>query len=213
VSILNIIIHEKFGHGFFFQHTSLGKRLLELEYHRKGISLLMKELEKISNKYAIGIQWLCMSVLIPNEGFAIWLTLKTFEKLLTEISEKDQELAQQINHEIESIKKRVLASNNLNVKHDYFTLKYGIPTVNPYALGYTLFFQIEEKCGELCVPKALEMAADISLTKRQISRMPNTIKNSKNCADKRLEIIANAHFEIERNDVDMFENTAKELLQ
>lgn len=210
-SLLNIIIHEKFGHGFFYQSTTLGKKLLELEYHRKGIVLLTKELEKISNKYAIGVQWLCMSTSVVNEGFAVWIVLKTLGKLLEKNSENDHKFFQQIQHEIESIKKKVFSNENLNVKHEYFTLKHGSP-INPYTLGYNLFLQIEEKYGELYVPKALQIAADIHLTKRQISRMQSIVKNDKNCADKRLEKIAHSHLEIERNNVNLFEEIIKKFL-
>ncbi|WP_287586432.1 hypothetical protein [Candidatus Borrarchaeum sp.] len=210
-NLLGIIIHEKFGHGFFQQYTSLGKKLLELEYHQKGVELLMKELEKISNKYAMGIQWLAVSTLIVDEGFATWLELKTFEKLLEKISDKDSQFIQQIHHEIESFRKTVFESEELNVKHEYFALKYEKTVINPYAEGYDLFSQIEEKYGEKCVPKALEIAANVPLTKRQISLMPNTIKNDKTCADKRLEKIACSDLKIERNNVDMFEKAAKEL--
>ncbi len=210
-NLLSIIIHEKFGHGYFQQYTTLGKKLLELEYHQKGIELLMKELEKISNRYATGIQWLAVSTLIVDEGFATWLELKTFEKLLEKTSDKDSFFIQQIHHEIESFKKTVFENEELNVKHQYFALKYENPVVNPYFAGYNLFSQIEEKYGEKCVPKALEIAANVPLTRRQISLMPNTIKNDKNCADKRLEKIARSDLKIARNDVDMFEKVAKEL--
>jgi hypothetical protein len=209
-SLLSIIIHEKFGHSYFHQHTTLGKKLLELEYHHKGIELLMKELEKISNKYATGIQWLCVSTLVVDEGFATWLELKIFEKLL-EISDLDQKFIQQVRHEIDNFKKMVFESEELNVQHEYFTLKYEKPVVNPYALGYDLFSQIEKKYGEKCVPKALEIAANVSLTRRQISLMPNMIKNDKNCADKRLEKIACSDLEIERNNITMFEKAVKKL--
>ncbi len=211
VDLLSIIIHEKFGHGFFYQYTTLGKKLLELEYHRKGIVLLMKELEEISNKYAIGLQWLCMSTLVVNEGFAVWLTLKTFEKLLEKISKNDQPFVQQMHQEKERIKTMAFSSENLNIEHDYFVLKHGIPNVNPYAFGYNLFVQIEEKFGEKCVPEALKIAADIILTRRQISRMSKTVKNDNDCADKRLDIIASSQLEIKRNNVNMFKRAAKEL--
>ena len=180
-NLLSIIIHEKFGHGYFHQRTTLGKKLLELEYYHKGIELLMKDLEKISTKYGIGIQWLCVSTLVVDEGFATWLELKTFEKLLEKIADQDQLFIQEIHHEIEYFKKTVLESEEFNVRHEYFALKYENSTINPYALGYDLFLRIEEKYGEKCVPKALEIAANVSLTRRQISLMPNTIKNDKNC--------------------------------
>jgi len=211
-SLLNIIIHEKFGHGFFYQNTILGRKLLELEYHRKGIGLLTKELEKISDKYAIGVQWFCVSILIVNEGFAVWLVLKTLEKILEKTPKKDQGFSQQVLNEIKSIKKRIYDAKKLIVEHEYFTLKYGQP-INPYALGYDLFLQIEESYGERCVSKALEIAADVPLTRRQISRMPYTLKNDKKCVDKRLEKIARSHLHIERNNVDMFETAAKKLVR
>jgi hypothetical protein len=210
-SLLNIIIHEKFGHGFFYQNTTLGKRLLELEYHRKGIILLTKELEKLSDKYATGVQWLCMSTSVVNEGFAVWIVLKTLGKLLEKNSKNDHEFFQQIHHEIESITKMVFSNEDLNIKHEYFNLKHGSP-INPYTLGYNLFLQIEEKYGELCVPKALQIVADIHLTKRQISRMPSIVKNDKNCADIRLAKIAHSQLEIERNNVILFEEIITEFL-
>jgi len=209
--LLNIILHEKFGHGIFYQNTVLGKKLLELEYHRKGIVLLTHELEKVSNKYAIGVQWLCMSTLIVNEGFAVWLTLKALSKLLEKTSKNDPNLAQKIHHEIENIKTSTFSNKNLNMKHEYFALKYETPIVNPYARGYDLFSQIEEKYGEKCVLKALEMAGDVFLTRRQISRMSNTVKNDNNCADKRLEKIARSHLKSERNNMHKFEDAAKKL--
>jgi len=151
-----------------------------------------------------------MSISIPNEGFAVWITLKTLEKLI-EISEHDQQFIQQLQLEIKNIKEMMVESNSLNITHDYFSLKYETPIVNPYARGYDLFSQIEDKYGEKCVSKALEIATDVSLTRRQISRMLNTVKNDKNCADKRLEKIAWSNLEIEKNNVVMFETTAKKL--
>jgi len=210
-SLLSIIIHERFGHGFFYQHTKLGKKLLELEYHRKGIGLLTKELEKISDKYAIGVQWLYVSTLIVNEGFAVWLVLRTLERLFDKISDSDQKFSKQISHEIEYIKKMAFSSKNLDMKHEYFDQKYNQLTINPYKMGYDLFSQIEEGYGEKCVSKALVIATDIPLTRRQISRMPNTLKNENNCADKRLEKIIESHLQIERNNVKMFENGARKL--
>ncbi len=210
-SLLSIIIHEKFGHGFFYQHTTLGKKLIELEYHRKGIMLIMKELEKISNKYATGIQWLCISTLVPNEGFAVWLTLKTLENLVEKLSENDTPFIQEIQHEMDSIKKRIL-NDNLNVTHEYFTLKYGTPTVNPYSKGYNSFLKIEEKFGELSVPMALKISADIPLTRRQVSRMPIIVKNDKYCADKRLEMITQFNLETGKNDLIRFEDAIKKLI-
>ncbi len=209
--LLNIIIHEKFGHGFFYQNTILGRKLLELEYHRKGIGLLTKELEKISDKYAIGVQWFSVSTLIVNEGFAVWLVLKTLEKILERTPKKNQEFSQQVLNEIKSIKNRISDTKNLNVDHEYFTLKYG-QSINPYELGYDLFQQIEDNYGEKCVSKALEIAADVPLTRRQISRMPYTLKNDKKCADKRLEKIVQSNLQIDLNNVDMFEKAAKKLV-
>ena len=152
-----------------------------------------------------------MSTLVVNEGFAVWLTLKTFEKLLEKISKNDQPFVQQMHQEKERIKTMAFSSENLNIEHDYFVLKHGIPNVNPYAFGYNLFVQIEEKFGEKCVPEALKIAADIILTRRQISRMSKTVKNDNDCADKRLDIIASSQLEIKRNNVNMFKRAAKEL--
>jgi len=209
-NLLNIIIHEKFGHGFFLQHTNIGKKLLELEYHRKGIDLLMRDLEKISNKYATGFQWLRMSTIIVDEGFAVWLTIKALEKLYERIT--DDQIISQVQKEIEDIKRRAFENSSLQLEHEYFLLKHALPRLNPYAHGFYLCSLIEEKYGALCVPLAITIASDIKLTRQRIARMPTTVKNDKNCADKRLEKIALSNLKIERNNRSIFEEKMRRLL-
>lgn len=69
-NIAAYLLHEKYGHGFFYSQTRLGKQIALMERYRPNDPLL----EVIKD-----------SAIIVNEGFATWMELTFLEKLDREI--------------------------------------------------------------------------------------------------------------------------------
>ncbi|NES21941.1 MAG: hypothetical protein F6K41_24200 [Symploca sp. SIO3E6] len=79
-NIAALILHEQYGHGFFFTQTTLGKQLAIL--HRQGMtrnanpkSMRSPYPRKLYEEYQNAIRALWDSAVIVNEGFATWLEL------------------------------------------------------------------------------------------------------------------------------------------
>ena len=77
-----LIVHEKYGHGFFFNHTKLGQQLAILYRHGMKRSADVKSLKSPYPRtqylrYQKAIRALWDSSVIVNEGFAAWLELTT----------------------------------------------------------------------------------------------------------------------------------------
>ena len=70
-NIAAYLLHEKYGHGFFYTQTSLGRQLAKLE---------MEELDENSQK---AVDLIKDSAIIVNEGFAAWMEL-TFLSMLSD---------------------------------------------------------------------------------------------------------------------------------
>ena len=81
-----LIVHEKYGHGFFFNHTKLGQQLAILYRHgmkrNADIKSLMSPYPRVMYlRYQKAIRALWDSSVIVNEGFAAWLELTTLTQL------------------------------------------------------------------------------------------------------------------------------------
>jgi len=70
-NIAAYLLHEKYGHGFFYTQTPLGRQLANLE---------MKELDENSQK---AVDLINDSAIMVNEGFAAWMEL-TFLSMLSD---------------------------------------------------------------------------------------------------------------------------------
>jgi hypothetical protein len=85
------LLHEKYGHGFFFAHTSLGQQLAILDRH-----YFLREVDeewlpnpyprRIRQQYAEAIEALDHSSIIVNEGFAAWVELNFLAQMESEIA-------------------------------------------------------------------------------------------------------------------------------
>ena len=72
-NIAAYLLHEKYGHGFFYTQTRLGQQLAILERHSES-----EELQAL-------IELIKDSAIIVNEGFATWMELTFLAKLDREI--------------------------------------------------------------------------------------------------------------------------------
>lgn len=82
--------HEKYGHGFFYTYTQLGRQLAVLDKHR----FLDKYAERILagpfpqtlyREYSRAIRLIQHSALIMNEGVAAWIELNVLRRLRPEL--------------------------------------------------------------------------------------------------------------------------------
>jgi hypothetical protein len=79
-NIAALLLHEKYGHGFFYTQTKLGQQLAILYRHgllRKidADNLRSPYLRSLHQEYEQVIQMLNHSALLLNEGFATWVEL------------------------------------------------------------------------------------------------------------------------------------------
>ena len=80
------LLHEKYGHGYFYTHTELGRQLGILYRHgfiRKVDSdrLPAPYPQSVYLEYAEAVEALSHSAIIVNEGLAAWIELSTLQKL------------------------------------------------------------------------------------------------------------------------------------
>jgi hypothetical protein len=75
-NIAAYLLHEKYGHGFFYTQTPLGQQLYILEKH-----ILTPETGKINKEQRETAEMLKDSAIIVNEGFATWIELTFIRKL------------------------------------------------------------------------------------------------------------------------------------
>jgi hypothetical protein len=73
------LLHEKYGHGFFYAHTRLGQQLAILQHHG------FPDRPDAYKEYADTARVIKDSALIVNEGFAAWLELTFLSKLDREV--------------------------------------------------------------------------------------------------------------------------------
>ncbi len=69
-NVATYLLHEKYGHGFFYTHTRLGQQLTLLKCHK-----ILDSANPASSKANAVAKLLEDSSLIANEGFAAWLEL------------------------------------------------------------------------------------------------------------------------------------------
>ncbi len=85
-NIAALLLHEKYGHGFFYTQTKLGHQLSIL--YRHGLirnidaeNLRDPYLRSLHQEYGQVIQMLNHSALLLNEGFATWVELTGLQRL------------------------------------------------------------------------------------------------------------------------------------
>lgn len=161
-NIAAFLLHEKYGHGFFFNQTLLGQQLAIL--YRNGLirqvdyeRLPMPYPRLLHKEYSRAIQALQDSSLIVNEGFAAWIELTVLPRFFEEIGQvayyrhknillEDTELARIVN------------------RSEYFK-KFQPFGVSRYYEGYDHFSRIAgyfgKDYGPKCTVQAMIKAANV----------------------------------------------------
>ena len=85
-NVAALLLHEKYGHGFFYTQTKLGQQLSILYRHgllRKVDNEILKApyLRVMHEEYGEVIRMLSHSALLLNEGFATWLETVGLQRL------------------------------------------------------------------------------------------------------------------------------------
>jgi hypothetical protein len=85
-NIAALLVHEKYGHGFFFTQTTVGKQLAILYRHglvrRVDYERLRSPYPRLLYKeYEEAIKFLAHSAIIVNEGFSLWLEQTVLSRL------------------------------------------------------------------------------------------------------------------------------------
>lgn len=176
------LLHEKYGHGFFYAHTRLGQQLAILQRHDRHASLT----ELVAD-----------SSLIANEGFATWMELTLLDKL-------DREIRPSV-----SVRRDILIEKGSGLfdralRSDYFD-KFSPRFDSPYRQGFEYFDYISRTFHPGCAVQVLLMAANINLgisedengmliltkSEEQIHELILGTKDPQWRANARLEAIAN----------------------
>lgn len=91
-NIAALILHEKYGHGFFFKKTRLGKQLAILYKHGMTRNADLEQLKLpyarlLYEEYQEAIQAIWDSTVIVNEGFATWVELTVLPHLSSAVGQ------------------------------------------------------------------------------------------------------------------------------
>ena len=91
-NIAALLLHEKYGHGFFYRKTKLGKQLRLLSRHGLLNKTDYDELKSpylisLYEKYERVIRMLAHSALLLNEGFATWVELSGLQNFLPDYNQ------------------------------------------------------------------------------------------------------------------------------
>lgn len=210
--LANILAHEKYGHGFFLNQTTLGRTLASYGFFKREVapSLALEDVGRaiLSKK----LEPLYYSSLIPSEGFAVWLQ----DKVLSELLRKHPEQARELQKELSEMFSLIGQTGDpfSRDKVDYFE-EFFSGAVNPYNLGFKLCSTAETRFGAACVVRALEIAANVQfgLDFRYASReeILFALKNDQLRCDKRFEKICylETPTNFVHNSIRMFENLVK----
>jgi hypothetical protein len=164
-NIAALLLHEKYGHGFFFTNTTIGRQLAILYRHgllrsvdREGLKSSYSKF--LHQEYERVIKTLQHSTLVINEGFATWMELTVLHRLRGAIS---QTVYRRKDFLFNDEQLKILAKDNDN---DYFQ-RFEPFYASRYQEGYEYLEEIQEyfgsKCGSKCAVQAMIKAADVDL--------------------------------------------------
>jgi hypothetical protein len=164
-NIAAFLLHEKFGHGLFYNKTTLGNQLTILWVH----GLLYKEDRQrlpapypriLGTEYASAIEALNDSSIIVNEGFAAWLELTYISKLAPVIGQAVYRRKGFLIDQDEALKSLMETS-------EYFQRFPPFMPPSRYREGYEYFRLIHSYFGDLygpkCAVQAMIKATDINV--------------------------------------------------
>ncbi|MBD3343363.1 MAG: hypothetical protein GF353_29975, partial [Candidatus Lokiarchaeota archaeon] len=149
-NIAAFLLHEKYGHGFFYNQTVLGKQIAILQKHGYPDGSY-DEGALDSNKIAKIIH---ESSIIVNEGFAAWMELTFLNKL-------DSEIRQSVNSRESLLLHESTGMYELEKESEYFK-KYPSRFNSRYREGYECLKEINDVLHERCVVRAFIIATDIN---------------------------------------------------
>jgi hypothetical protein len=178
-TLLSYAIHECIGHGFFYRHTALGEKLSS----EKAIQAVMFErVESTSEikpeKEMQELRLLREETYLVREGFALWIQLYLLKKL-------NEYPDFHLDGEIKDVTR--LVSEESVIKSDSFSA------------GFHLFKKIEENYGQLCVPRALQIACNMRYRGDFIQRLVNISETLERIDEEILGL------EFRKNDLNWFD--------
>ena len=164
------LLHEKYGHGFFFAHTRLGQQLAILDRY-DFLRDVDEELlaapypRTLRQQYAEAIRALDHSAIIVNEGFATWVELNF-------LAQMESEIAAAVHPRKVFLIWRATRLKGLAKESSYFRAFSPFPFDSPYQEGYEKLEAIKKRVfgdryGEKCAVQALLKATDVSLGIKQ----------------------------------------------
>jgi len=158
------LLHEKYGHGFFFAHTRLGRQLAVLDRHyflrneEEGM-LGVPYPRSIRQRYAEAIRALDHSAIIVNEGFAAWVELNF-------LAQMEGEIAAAVHPRKVFLVEQATRLYSLIAESRYFQ-EFRPLFDSPYQEGYEKLEAIQrafgDSYGKKCAIQVFLKATDISL--------------------------------------------------
>jgi hypothetical protein len=182
------LLHEKYGHGFFYTQTRLGQQITLLQKHGFPNN-------PAHSSYAYPVNRLFASAVLVNEGFAAWLELLLLPKLNAEIRAV-----------VYDRHKSLLESDrpfNLDNRHQSFFKDYPPNTKTRYKQVYEYLDFISRKFSPRCAIQAFLYATNVEfgISEDQQGKLvflvshddirKNLSDDCAKCAHLRLEKIAN----------------------
>ncbi|MFN6568918.1 hypothetical protein [Dendronalium sp. ChiSLP03b] len=186
-NIAALLLHEKYGHGFFYTQTTIGKQLAILYQHGFLRDVDYEYLQfpypqSLQAKYKKAIQALSDSTLIVNEGFATWMELSLLQRL-------SGHLGLTVYRRKEFLFKDTMLET-LKGSSDYFkrSTEYQLSSKSKYEEGWQYLNSIQSffgsDYGPKCAIQAVIKATDINFGitecagQVQFGLEPETIENA-----------------------------------
>ncbi|MBD2301797.1 hypothetical protein H6G28_24865 [Nostoc sp. FACHB-190] len=162
-NIAALLLHEKYGHGFFYKHTRVGQQLAILYRHgllrkvdREGLKSPYQQIF-LQDEYRSAIETLHHSSIILNEGFATWMEFTILRRLKGSVSQTVYRRKEFLFSYDESL-------TFLQKTSEYFQ-KFDPFYPSRYQEGYEYLEEIQSifgtECGSKCVVQAVIKAADV----------------------------------------------------
>ncbi|MEM7592553.1 MAG: DUF4350 domain-containing protein [Cyanobacteria bacterium P01_A01_bin.83] len=162
-NIAALLLHEKYGHGFFYNYTKIGQQLTILYRHgllrkvdREGLK--SPYLRLLHQEYESAIETLHHSSIILNEGFATWMELTILRRLKGSVSQtvyRRKDFLFNYDEHLTFLQKE---------KSEYFQ-RFEPFYPSKYKEGYEYLEEIQnifgKECGSKCAVQAVIKAADV----------------------------------------------------
>jgi hypothetical protein len=165
-NIAALLLHEKYGHGFFYTQTTVGRQLVILYRHgflggveREGFKSPYRR--SLQQEYSSASEALHDSTLILNEGFAAWMELTVLPRLTGIVSQAVYRRKDFLFNYDEYLKILAKEAKEKSYFKDRLKPFYG----SRYQEGYEYLEEIQSdlgsECGTKCAVQAMIKAADV----------------------------------------------------